>query len=709
MRRNLLAAKRRARRDESGNALMLTLGFTTVFVLLVASVSGYSFMTSRTATIAGDRRSEIDAANDAMERAVQGAVKKVEADGFATGGLSSCDFASPFLVPAQAPGEGDTEVEVDCEVVSKSSTPPAQAGNRPPWAILTTNTGGKSIHQPSSSPSFVVQGDIKSAGTFELLNGNREGRALKVIDGAVLAKCDPATQSVWEKVLLIETAYKSSSCPATAPSITVATEMVRFGLPASVNPSTMLSPQVPGPCSPADRVAVFTEGYYGSDKLASMNARFADLAAATRCDAFHFSPGVYLFAWGDDELRMRGKVIAGTLTTNALTPANNPDPPFPGGCKRWAGSGVPADSRGALFLFAGSARIDIKDGGQAEFCPFSLDETNPNNSQHVSFRTIMSTDAMAAVSWFERRLAAGAVASAPGGFANTDRVNGPLAADASYSTATLAAGATVYFHAPLAAPIPTAAGLSDLTVDVRWKWSGTKPDHLKVRLVDASGNNLANCGPTDAGTAGYNNPNTVVVSTMDVNSCWWKSDAGEYIKQSDVRVKVEFKAKNGGGATIDVDDVVVNVNGALYGAWSPALNNNRYVIDNDPDTQITVWGTLVAPEAEMVLEGESFQCSRRGYLRGIFAKSLVFSGGASYQHEVGIGTPSDSGEARATVVMLAKVDGQPLVATKVRIRVTDTAGVKVADPVTTDYWLVDGSVDELPDPEALDPDEESCE
>lgn len=692
---NAIAPKRRARtRDESGNALVLTLVFTVLFVVLVASVAGYSYSAGKTATVAGDRRTDIDRANAAMELAVAAVSENVRTNGFAIGGVPGCGLPAAFDVP------GGPGVVVDCRVVSKSSNPPATDGNKPDNAILALNTGGKSIHNPGNGASFVVQGTIKSAGTIELMNGNREGRALKVIDGDVLAKCDPGTG--WDKVLLISAGR--TACPATSPTVTLADAIAPFPLPAGLDLGTMPDGVVPPACSAANRVATFNPGYYGSDKLDAMNARFEDTIAATKCEVFHFPAGVYLFAWGNRELKLQGKVIAGTLT-NALTPASNPNPPFPGACNRWTGTGNPADSQGALFLFAGTAQMGVHTG-QAEFCPYHLNPADPNNSQHVSFRTITALDPAAASSVVDRRLAGGALMTASG-FTNAVGVNGPTAADLNAASASLTGNSIASLRAPLAIPIPTAAGLNGVTVDVRWKWTGAKPEYLRVRLVDAAGNNVS-CGQNEA-TSGNLTSAGIGYSTASIatSNCWWKNDQGAYIKQQDVQLRVEVKAN--GTATVDIDDVVVKVNGALFGAWSPPAANNRFVFDNKDDTQISVWGTVVAPEAELNLKGQAFKCSRRGYLRGVVADRVVFYGGASYQQEVGIGTPSTKGEAKATVVLQAKINGHPLVAVKVRFRATDTAGVRVSDQPTTEYWLIDESVNDLPDPDDLDPEEESCQ
>lgn len=347
---------RRRPTGEEGASLLLALIFVALVSGLVASLLPYTQAGVGEAVTARDVRS----VQNAADGAVQGAIQQVRQSLlYGSGGTAPCPTYTAPTYPSPV-GGGSVNVTVTCQRAPGSTSPAADV---PPYAIVTTK-GGITL----KGSVLTIDGGVYSAGDIGVEPG---AKAQYVVVGDVLTK--PGTTC--DKV----TATGILECPTTTPPPSFD---YPSALGASVGAATTalagLAADPPGICDPNVSYVRFQPGYYSElptpGPSCSTKRSIYWLAPCATTSCTNTDPGVYYFDFADSSYD--------NYANNAYWNLNKDNISLLGGTLRSDWTTQPLGKRcdpkqvGVQVILGGASQLSTGNGSNIELCASRTSSTS---------------------------------------------------------------------------------------------------------------------------------------------------------------------------------------------------------------------------------------------------------------------------------------------------------------------------------------------
>lgn len=594
---------RRLRRDDSGAALLIALGFVSLFGLAIAAILSFADTSLRAADTIQAQRNEVYAADAAVEKVIADIRSNANAGKF---GGTPCDQSVPDL-------NGFT-VQVTCTADPSSGTGGGVGGTGD--AIVTTATlasGEYGIYRDASG-DLGVGGNIRANSTIEL---GGAGTLTATGDVTATGACDAGVTAVPPKT-------KDCGTGTVAP--------VPSYPSASINPSAGSRTA----CTAPGTYVKFRPGTY-----TSANALSSIMSTSSLCtkSLFYFAPGTYYFNFtaGDDEwviddanLHIVGGApsLAVPVPPDVLAPVTpKPNPmPFPGACDTTAA--------GVQFVFSGASRMRVENG-TVELCPVLGAGSDPPiafyGSPNTASKITLTPTGSETGATFSNP--SGAFAMGDGGTAKAALTKGQTG--------------SVTLTGFNQAAIPAGASIESVKLRVaHQEGNGGGPNN---NADFDSGSVTLHKGSTACGPLSVQKKTTMSTETHDAKACL--SAPGDF---SSIKATYSVTAQSQNNKALDgyLDGIAIDVtyanpglapaSGCIIEPGFPKTGTDSthcaILKVSGNSSNVAMHGLLYAPAAALDVNAASG--SQQGYLRGIVARTIRANIAPSVVFPVTITTPS---------------------------------------------------------------------
>jgi hypothetical protein len=648
-----------ANRSEAGASLIMALAMVTLISVALVSTLGFATASLRTVSVIGAQRSNVYAADGAVQTAIQAMRYSATAGTTAVG--SACPQVDYPAIGAQP------AVAVTCEVVAKRAS-----ATMPPYAIWAlgssasengismTPTGTVEIAGPiaSNSPADGTGGfDSVDVGTLGLSGYSVDAKGSCA---GIIIVTAPADKRCNTGVSLTDPGYPSQTLPA----LTVP------------NPSPT--------CAATNAVLQFSPGYYTDSAVLAPTSYTANGKVCTS-GYLYFQPGVYYFDFGIDpafastvwSVAANQKIVGGE--PNAWDP-NTADslPPVPGGgaaaaCKTETNGGT----AGVQFVFGGASHMNvIASGSTVELC---ADPTPTGTNQQIAIygQTSAATPAAAAT---VTRVPSGSAPTPSSGWTGLSPTNNVLPISPATSTIdtqvasySIPAGATASMnltgYAGTSSALPAGAANVSYSLQVAHQETASSNGNissLKATITPVSG---AACTVTATkhATSTVTAPITDSIPLTGTCAAAVASDG----------FTIDYVAKTTASKTfienLDGIDVVMTYTPPAARAESGCvltdITNCSIIKVGTSTAKVYVWGTVYAPLAAITanyVASGAFE-----FRRGVIARTIVNAGTPPADSTVGfcLGAGSPCVGPARVLRLVATVNGS--VRVRALVRYTD--------------------------------------